>query len=143
MEFGYYVAHGPSAGIFRDNILRRCAEPDRLSGGGANPRYNYLTAANWMVGNQYEPLAYGIYDFQIQWYGAFPAGNPDAWHNGDYNPAPPPRAYLRSTIPRAIRMTVELLHPDDEIRYAGDAARIDSLKISFNTVIFLNNSPGF
>lgn len=138
VEFGYYIDHGPDNTIDRDNILMRCAEPDRVSG-AANPRYNYMTDSDWMKDNQFEPLAYGVSDLQITWYGR----TPEAWQGGEYNPSNPPGLPLRPTIPRAIRIVVQMIHPADEIRYAGDAARIDSLKVSFNTTVYLNNSPGF
>ncbi|MBN1522369.1 MAG: prepilin-type N-terminal cleavage/methylation domain-containing protein [Candidatus Aureabacteria bacterium] len=135
VEFGYYLDDGPTANA-HDNILKRCAVPDN------GTVYDYLTNRNWPSNNTYVDIAYHVRNFTIDWYGSHPSGDSEAWETVEYNPFPPPMAYKGDRIPRAVRIHIEMLHPDDFTKY-GPVGKIEQVTLHFQTVVYLNNSIPF
>ena len=149
VEFGYYMNRGPDGGSTSyDNTIMRCAIPDRDSG-GVKSEWNFMDEEKWGGDHNplpdpqtYHELGFGIVDITIDWYGNTAAGLAEAWQTGTpFNPEA--NAYLQGKIPRAIRITLELIHEADARKYVADAGRMSGLTMTFSTVVYLNNCPGF
>ena len=150
VEFGYFAYQGEEAEpSYYDNTIKRCAIPDR-DAGGAKAEWNFMDEEQWAPDHgplpkpqTYHELGFGIVSFTVDWYGKKALADPaEVWQ--EVVPFDPKNnAYLQGKIPRAIRITLELIHEANARKYEGYSSRIDELTLTFSTIVYLNNCPGF
>jgi type II secretory pathway pseudopilin PulG len=135
-EFGFYLDRGANAASDADNAVRMCIRTD-----ASGALWNFSTVLNkndWPANNinSYDELGFGVRSLTFEWYGAIVSSGAESWRNIAFDPNT--NLTLRANLPRAIKIILRIVDPDDAKKYSG--AALDPFTFEFSTIVYLINS---